>query len=171
MLFIIFFRNHFAPFSPETLSHAAPPKPFPPRFREVWDNAHVLLPCYSDPSRPGRWGRIAAALSQTIVRFYCVFGCVFLIRARAQSNADELIAAILSYNRSRVADAGWNFAALGQYLEDFDPTEHDLFFSHTLPTMQALVLQHAEIIPAPIPLLAQNVAFAVTLSQQQVWRG
>jgi hypothetical protein len=44
-----------------------PPQPLPARFREVWDAHHVLLPCYADPARPGRWERIVAALTGPMV--------------------------------------------------------------------------------------------------------
>eukprot|EP00051_Salpingoeca_urceolata_P020448 m.307003 g.307003 ORF g.307003 m.307003 type:complete len:845 (-) comp19625_c2_seq22:125-2659(-) len=139
---------------------SSPPKPFPTKWHDKWDDAHVKMPCSSEskmrvsrgngsPKVEPRWTVIQDALSQDF------------------SSSYDVEEAILTYNPGWARK--WNFNALHSFCrKTVDQKYRDWLFGRTLPAMARLALRLPELCTAPIPLLRHGQTEALTLSQQQV---
>ena len=132
------------------------PQPYPDKFRDVWDQHHVRMPCSSKSEYPvdggtlvSRWDLIKQALARTI------------------ANVHDFEEALLSYN-SHYARR-WSFKGLYVYFENIcSEEERDMFFQQLLPRIVSLALRLPEIVTHAVPLLKKQQSYSITLSQQQI---
>ncbi|XP_066304725.1 poly(ADP-ribose) glycohydrolase-like [Branchiostoma lanceolatum] len=148
----VLFRPHLRP--------GDPPRPFPDKYRDVWDDAHVRMPCSDENLYPvqdqdgsktvkSRWEVVQSALLGNI------------------QNSLDLEEAILTYN-SRYANR-WDFRGLHSFFTEYlDDDEARSFFKVTLPAMVKLALRLPEIVTQSPPLLKKQMRHSITLSQLQV---
>ena len=132
------------------------PQPYPDKFRDVWDQDHVRMPCSSKSQYPVegeglvcRWELIKKALGGKI------------------ANSHDFERALLSYN-SHYAKR-WSFKGLHVYFEEIcSEEESSAFFDRLLPQIISLALSLPTIVTHAVPLLKKQQYYAITLSQQQV---
>lgn len=134
------------------------PRPYPVKFRDVWDSNHVKMPCsdknvYPVSSGSGRilssrWSLICQSLKSPIC------------------NSHELENAIMRYNSSYLGK--WNFDGLHTYFTEKSVKECSMFFGTVLPALISLVLQLPLLVTHAIPLLKKQENYSITMSQQQV---
>jgi len=136
------------------------PRPYPDKFRDVWDSNHVKMPCSQRSmypvTKPGgkvktlesRWELIRQAFSKSIRDSY------------------ELEEAIMSYN-SRYTRR-WNFRGLHAYFSSFcQPEEKSEFFTCILPQLIILALELPHTITHALPLLKKQQEYSLSITQQQ----
>ncbi|XP_041672062.1 poly(ADP-ribose) glycohydrolase [Cheilinus undulatus] len=137
------------------------PVPYPTRFMDTWDDAHVKMPCSSMSLFPvedektlelqnkSRWELIKETLNKKF------------------SSPHELKNAILRYNASNAKK--WDFTALCLYcIKVLEPDEAEHLFDSLLPDMVQLALRASELCTKPIPLLKEGMNHSITMSQEQV---
>ncbi|KAJ8013541.1 hypothetical protein DPEC_G00030840 [Dallia pectoralis] len=132
------------------------PVPYPSKFRESWDDAHVKMPCSRSNLFPvgnqevqERWTLIEEALT----REFC--------------NSHDVKNAILKYNTAHAKR--WDFTALNLYCNKvLEPDAVEHLFTSLLPDMVQLALRLPELCTKPIPLLKEGTNHSVTMSQEQV---
>ena len=152
--------SHAVLFRPR-LKPGSLPRPFPDKFKDVWDSNHVRMPCSSQSVYPvavsdskekkllSRWEMIQQAMSAPITNSY------------------DLEEAILSYN-SRYSRK-WNFKSLHRYFNDVCTEEESgAFFGVILPRIISLALELPKMVTHAVPLLKCQQEYSITLSQQQV---
>lgn len=147
--------HHSILFRPR-LTPGSLPQPCPDRFRDVWDQHHVRMPCSSKSEYPlddgrlvSRWDLIKQALSRTI------------------ANVHDFEEALLSYN-SHYARR-WGFKGLYVYFDEIcSEEERDMFFKQLLPRIVSLALSLPDIVTHAVPLLKKQQDYSITLSQQQI---
>ncbi len=140
---------------------AGVPRPYPDKFRDVWDSNHVKMPCSQHSvypvSEPGkkektlqaRWKLIRQAFSKPI------------------NNSFELEEAIMSYNTRYLKK--WNFDGLHAYFNKVcQPEESNKFFTEVLPQLLVLALELPHIITHAVPLLKKQQQYSLSMTQQQV---
>ncbi|KAK6301428.1 hypothetical protein J4Q44_G00274810 [Coregonus suidteri] len=148
--------HHTVMIRTDLLQAGKAPVPYPTKFRDIWDEDHVKMPCSESSLFPvgnqevqGRWELIQKALN----RVFC--------------SSHDVKNAILKYN---VAHAKrWDFTALHLFCNkglEADAVEH--LFGALLPDMVQLALRASELCTKPIPLLKEGMNHSITLSQEQV---
>ncbi|XP_072312612.1 poly(ADP-ribose) glycohydrolase-like [Eucyclogobius newberryi] len=138
-----------------------PPVPHPSTFHDVWDEAHVKMPCSSKNLFPvrdeeteelqnkSRWELIEESLSSEF------------------SDPFELKNAILRYNASYAKK--WDFTALAAYCSKvLDPDSAEHLFESVLPEMVQLALRAPQLLTKPVPLLKRGMNHSISLSQEQI---
>ena len=153
--------SHSVLFVPR-LKQGEPPKPFPDKFKDVWDGNHVRMPCSTqnlfpvsspaskekaeDKTLVSRWDVITQSLRKPIANSY------------------DLEEAILSYNSRK-----WSFSSLHSYFSDHcSEDEGDSFFGQVLPRVVDLALSLPDLVTHALPLLKKQQDYSVSLSQQQI---
>ncbi|KAM3592724.1 uncharacterized protein V6R79_024003 [Siganus canaliculatus] len=137
------------------------PVPYPTKFRDVWDNWHVKMPCSSFSQFPvenketqewqnkSRWELIKETLNKTF------------------TNQHQLRNAILKYSASNAKK--WDFTAFNIYCTKvLEPDAAEHLFGSLLPDMVQLALRASELCTKPIPLLTAGMNHSITMSQEQV---
>lgn len=137
------------------------PRPYPEKFRDVWDSNHVKMPCsqrsvypVAVPGRKDkvlqpRWEMIRQALSKPI------------------NNSYDLEEAIMTYN-SRYSKK-WNFSGLHTYFSNICRAEESFeFFTAVLPQLIVLALELPHLVTHAVPLLKKQQDYSLTMTQQQV---
>ena len=138
------------------LKPGSPPQPFPDKFKDVWDNQHVRMPCSSKSMYPTeskglvpRWDLIKEALRRPIV------------------NSLDFEEALLTYNSHY--SKRWSFVGLHSYFGEIcSEEESSSFFGTLLPQIIDLALSLPNIVTHAVPLLKKQQNYSVTLSQQQL---
>lgn len=133
----------------------------PTEFQDIWDDAHVKMPCSSRNLFPvvdeeteelqnkSRWELIKETLSKEF------------------TNPLDLKNAILKYNASHAKK--WDFTALHLYcVKVLEPDAAEHLFDSLLPDMVQLALRASELCTKPIPLLKRGMNHSITMSQEQV---
>jgi len=129
-------------------------KPFPSHSADIWDNHHVRLPWSNCNEFP---------IDGKIVKRWPLVEQALLNPEILQS--DDLIEAILSYNRSD----RWNFDGLKCFLDEcIEDEEKSAFYTTILPKMCSLALELPLILTKPMPLLQRCSNDKITLSQKQI---
>lgn len=132
------------------------PRPFPDKFRDVWDQYHVRMPCSSKSMYPTernglvlRWDLIKDALKKPL------------------HNSFDFEEALLSYNSHY--SKKWNFSGLHDYFQEAcSEEESSSFFGVLLPRIVDLALSLPNIVTHAVPLLKKQQQYSLTLSQQQI---
>ncbi|XP_028286681.1 poly(ADP-ribose) glycohydrolase isoform X2 [Parambassis ranga] len=137
------------------------PVPYPSKFKDTWDDAHVKMPCSSESLFPvvdeetqalqkkSRWELIKETLDK---KFTSPLG---------------LKNAVLRYSASQAKK--WDFTALHLYCTKvLEPDAAEHLFDSLLPDMVQLALRTSELCTKPIPLLKRGMNHSITMSQEQV---
>ncbi|KAG9341027.1 hypothetical protein JZ751_019781 [Albula glossodonta] len=136
-----------------------PPVPYPSKFRDVWDDVTVKMPCSEKNLFPVENEGVTGVQSRWE-----------LIRASLETEFDssrDVQEAILRYNTTHAKK--WDFTALNylctQGLED---VEAERLFESILPDMVKLAVKAPHLCTLPIPLLKQKMNHSITMSQEQI---
>ncbi|XP_070783316.1 poly(ADP-ribose) glycohydrolase-like [Enoplosus armatus] len=145
----------------DLLQNGKVPVPYPFKFKDIWDDVHVKMPCSSSNLFPvedeetqerqnkSRWELIKESLN------------------RKCTSPVELKNAILKYSASQAKK--WDFTALRLYCTKvLKPDESEHLFGSLLPDMVQLALRASELCTKPIPLLKRDMNHSITMSQEQV---
>ncbi|KAM9424270.1 poly(ADP-ribose) glycohydrolase [Pholidichthys leucotaenia] len=137
------------------------PVPYPARFRDVWDNDHVRMPCSSRNLFPvedeetkelqnkSRWELIKETLNEKC------------------TSPLDLKKSVLKYSASQAKK--WDFTAFHLYCTKvLEPDAAEHLFESLLPDMVQLALRASELCTKPIPLLKAGMDHSITMSQEQV---
>ncbi|XP_047465949.1 poly(ADP-ribose) glycohydrolase [Mugil cephalus] len=137
------------------------PVPYPTKFWDAWDDAHVKMPCSShnlfpvedeetqERTNKSRWELIKETLNNTL------------------TSPLDLKNAILKYNASNAKK--WDFTSLHLYCTKvLEPDAAEHLFDSLLPDMVQLALSASELCTKPIPLLKGGMNHSITMSQEQV---
>ncbi|KAJ8418233.1 hypothetical protein AAFF_G00139420 [Aldrovandia affinis] len=141
------------------LLREGPPVPYPSKFKDVWDDMAVKMPCSEKNLFPveneggsgvqSRWELIRTSLETEL------------------NSSLDVQDAILRYNTAHAKK--WDFTALNylctQGLEDVE-VEH--LFESILPAMVVLAVKAPHLCTQPIPLLKQKINHSITMSQEQI---
>lgn len=149
--------NHKVHIRTDLLKEGEVPVPYPSKFRDVWDDINVKMPCSEKNLFPmgneygvqSRWELVVSALE-----------------TECKSSLD-IQEAILTYNATHAKR--WDFTALNVLCTDgLEHTEAQYLFDMILPKMVELALGAPRICTQPIPLLKQNMNQSLTMSQEQI---
>ncbi|XP_033882206.3 poly(ADP-ribose) glycohydrolase isoform X1 [Acipenser ruthenus] len=151
---------HLVMIRTDLLQEGEVPVPYPTKYKDIWDDAYVKMPCSErnlfpvehedgSPVVQSRWELIQNSL-----------------QSRFNSSLD-VTDAILRYN-VRYAKK-WDFTALNLLCtEVLEYAEVEHLFGSILPKMVHLALRLPKLCTQPIPLLKMKMNRSITLSQEQI---
>ncbi|XP_005801698.2 poly(ADP-ribose) glycohydrolase-like [Xiphophorus maculatus] len=151
--------NHTVTVRTDLLREGEVPIPYPSKFRDVWDDLSVKMPCSEKNLFPletedgsgfqSRWELIHTALH------------------RGFKSCLDVRDAILRYNTAHAKK--WDFTALNLFCTEYlEHCEVQQLFEGILPNMVELALSAPRLCTMPIPLLKSGMNHSLTLSQEQI---
>uniref|UniRef100_A0A3P9PWP0 poly(ADP-ribose) glycohydrolase n=1 Tax=Poecilia reticulata TaxID=8081 RepID=A0A3P9PWP0_POERE len=151
--------NHTVTVRTDLLREGEVPIPYPSKFRDVWDDLSVKMPCSEKNLFPletedgsgfqSRWELIHTALH------------------RGFKSCLDVRDAILRYNTAHAKK--WDFTALNLFCTEYlELCELQQLFEGILPDMVELALSAPRLCTMPIPLLKSGMNHSLTLSQEQI---
>ncbi|XP_030012085.1 poly(ADP-ribose) glycohydrolase [Sphaeramia orbicularis] len=151
--------NHTVTIRTDLLKEGEVPVPYPSKFKDMWDDVSVKMPCSEKNLFPmetedgggvqSRWELIHTAL-----------------QGGFKSSLD-VRDAILRYNTAHAKK--WDFTALNLLCtECLEHCEVQHLFEVVLPAMVDLALSAPRLCTMPIPLLKSRMNHSLTLSQEQI---
>ena len=147
------------------LKSGEPPTPFPDKFKDIWDNNHVRMPCSSQSVYP-----VATTSSDDKIATKTLVSRWDIIKESLRkpiANSYDLEEAILTYNTHYAKR--WNFYGLHSYFNDHcSEDEAQSFFNSMLPRVIDLALSLPSLVTHALPLLKKQLDYSISLSQQQV---
>ncbi|KAM4600011.1 poly(ADP-ribose) glycohydrolase [Fundulus diaphanus] len=151
--------NHTVTVRTDLLREGEVPTPYPSKFRDMWDDMSVKMPCSEKNLFPletedgsgfqSRWELIHTALR------------------RGFKSCLDVRDAILRYNTAHAKK--WDFTALNLFCTEYlELCEVQQLFESILPAMVDLALSAPCLCTTPIPLLKSGMHHSLTLSQEQI---
>uniref|UniRef100_A0A3Q2TU85 poly(ADP-ribose) glycohydrolase n=1 Tax=Fundulus heteroclitus TaxID=8078 RepID=A0A3Q2TU85_FUNHE len=151
--------NHTVTVRTDLLREGEVPTPYPSKFRDMWDDMSVKMPCSEKNLFPletedgsgfqSRWELIHTALR------------------RGFKSCLDVRDAILRYNTAHAKK--WDFTALNLFCTEYlEHCEVQQLFESVLPAMVDLALSAPRLCTTPIPLLKSGMHHSLTLSQEQI---
>ncbi|XP_041117049.1 poly(ADP-ribose) glycohydrolase isoform X2 [Polyodon spathula] len=151
---------HLVMIRTDLLREGEVPVPYPTKYKDIWDDAYVKMPC-SDRNLFPVENEEGSAVVQS--RWELIQNS---LQSRFNSSLD-VTDAILRYN-VRYAKK-WDFTALNLLCTEvlgYDEVEH--LFGSILPKMVQLAVRLPKLCTQPIPLLKMKMNRSITLSQEQI---
>uniref|UniRef100_UPI00358EABBA poly(ADP-ribose) glycohydrolase-like n=1 Tax=Myxine glutinosa TaxID=7769 RepID=UPI00358EABBA len=142
--------NHLVTVQIHGLEGSGPPLPYPAKFRDWWDERHVMLPCSSRARMSNLqplWPTISSALHQPIISSY------------------DLEEIILSY-RPDLKSKG-PFVSLHSFFKQEVEKGRLLWLQTVLRATAELALRLPKICTQPLPLLSPDFHASLSISQLQ----
>ncbi|MED6247665.1 hypothetical protein ATANTOWER_012069, partial [Ataeniobius toweri] len=151
--------NHTVTVRTDLLREGELPIPYPSKFRDMWDDVSVKMPCSEKNLFPLETEDGSALQSRWE-----------LIRTALQGGFKSCLDvrdAILRYNMAHAKK--WDFTALNLFCTEYlELSEVQQLFEVLLPAMVQLALNAPRLCTTPIPLLKSGMNHSLTLSQEQI---